>query len=114
MRRLVLIFFVVLLPLQFAWGAAARYCGHESAPTAQHFGHHAHVHHGTTDSTKATPALADDADCDYCHLGCAQPLSSSAAVLSAEPTSIRIDLEPSPSRQREASVIDRPNWFLLA
>ena len=114
MRRFLLICFLVVLPFQFAWGAAARYCNHESTPTAKHFGHHTHVHKAAADSESSSPAQADDADCDYCHLGCAQPLASTSSAMLAKPASIRISADPSPPRHRAASVIDKPNWFLAA
>lgn len=114
MRRFLLILFLVVLPLQFAWGAAARYCTHENSPTAKHFGHHAHVHQAAAESESSSPAQADDADCDYCHLGCAQPLASSAPVIRGKPASIRIEAEPAPPWHRSTSVIDKPNWLLAA
>jgi len=41
-RRLILLFFMVLLPLQWSWAAAARVCQHEAG--GGHFGHHVHTH----------------------------------------------------------------------
>ena len=70
MRRLLLIFLLVFMPLQSIWAAASPYCGHEAAPQASHFGHHVHDHladespaHPAKTST-ATPA---DMDCHACH-----------------------------------------------
>lgn len=34
MRRYLIISFIVFLPFQFAWGAAARYCVHEKGEPA--------------------------------------------------------------------------------
>ncbi|MBO9687583.1 MAG: hypothetical protein J7598_13330 [Mitsuaria chitosanitabida] len=44
MRRWLTLFLLVLMPLQFTWGAAAVYCQHEPAPETRHFGHHTHQH----------------------------------------------------------------------
>jgi hypothetical protein len=48
MRRLVLIFMMFLLPLQWSWAAAASVCEHEGDTT--HFGHHEHKHSGAAES----------------------------------------------------------------
>lgn len=66
MRRLLFIFLLAVLPLQWSWAAIGNACAHESGPQA-HFGHHAHQHQ---DSTPDDPA--DDAspgthhDCSTC------------------------------------------------
>lgn len=68
-----------MLPLQSVWAAAAAYCTHESG-VLKHFGHHEHEHWGgsTSDLAAADPTvpLVDDNDCEFCHLACAQPVSS--------------------------------------
>lgn len=80
MRRLFLILLLAILPLQYAWSAAAAYCGHEQEQS-QHFGHHAHQHNaqagshdGDGDDTGAgggdgkLPGKAKvHADCAVCH-----------------------------------------------
>lgn len=43
MKRFLLIFLLIVLPLQYSWAAAAAYCQHENEPTT-HFGHHSHQH----------------------------------------------------------------------
>lgn len=78
MRRLLLVFLSILLPLQFAWAGAAAYCAHEGAdqPAAvtSHFGHHTHQHQADAHSSdkgigkSAGKSLAlPDADCTACH-----------------------------------------------
>jgi hypothetical protein len=49
MRKLFLILLLAILPLQYAWSAAAAYCGHEQEQS-QHFGHHAHQHNAQAGS----------------------------------------------------------------
>ena len=114
MRRFLLIFFIFALPLQFTWGASARYCTHESAASVSHFGHHAHVHKAVpSDCGKAaSQAGYDDADCGYCHLGCASPLTQSASSLSLVPEAGYVTTEPVSNRYRIPDSIDRPNWLL--
>jgi hypothetical protein len=107
MRRWLVIFLLVLLPLQLSWAAVAPYCQHEADATTQHFGHHQHKHQAATaDELSAADAgdiasFAVDADCSACHAGC-------AAAMAAFP-SLALDAAPalpgSPKGQRE-----RPNW----
>lgn len=63
---------MLILPLQYAWSAAAVYCQHEQA-SPSHFGHHAHQHEAKPDPAdshaKAKGKLQEaDNDCEYCHL----------------------------------------------
>lgn len=74
MRRLLLVFLSILLPLQFAWAGAAAYCAHESAdqPAAMtsHFGHHSHEHKADQHESGKTGGKSvklPDADCTACH-----------------------------------------------
>lgn len=79
MRQLLLICVMLLLPAQWTWAAAARYCTHEVGTAAEHFGHHEHQHRTAAgdvskDTTKVKSMLAVDADCEVCQLGGAQCL----------------------------------------
>lgn len=69
MRRLVLVFTMLLLPLQWSWAAAASVCGHESGNS--HFGHHEHQHAGAAAQADAEDppdeAPGDHPDCHACH-----------------------------------------------
>lgn len=67
MRRLVLLVLAVLLPLQFAWGAVAGYCQHESGGRSHHFAHHEHVHKAESEKA-ADGKLVQDHNCGSCHL----------------------------------------------
>ena len=88
MRHWLLIFLVVLLPMQLSWAAVASYCQHESnGATAQHIGHHDHDHEGDAgpaDSSngKTTGSSgAVDLDCGTCHAGgCAVMLLPSSLL----------------------------------
>lgn len=115
MRRYLIIFFIVFLPLQFAWGAAARYCMHEKGDKVSHFGHHAHVHKAVTgaDIKPASPLVGgDDLDCDYCHIGCAQPLPSNVQNFPIASEAIYVPPETRLAGFRVPKLIDRPNWSL--
>ena len=76
MRRLILVFFMVLLPLQWSWAAAARVCGHEAQESREsHFGHHQHEHAaedgadhpGAGEGGLSAPAMGEHPDCQGCH-----------------------------------------------
>ncbi len=113
-RRYIVIFFIVFLPFQFAWGAAAGYCAHEKSDKVSHFGHHAHVHKVATQSDEAAVSFAGgcDPDCGYCHSGCAQPPPTIAGNLPAANPSIYVPPETIPTRFRAPNLIERPNWSL--
>ncbi|NUZ09082.1 DUF2946 family protein [Piscinibacter koreensis] len=116
MRIWVLVFLLVLLPLQSAWASAASYCRHETGVAAKHVGHHEHRHiaSGNTDVSsdqRAGGGLDDvDGDCGYCHLHCAQAIAN-PAVLSLERSR-----EPVVSSvlaryvTRAPDGLERPNW----
>ncbi|MBU0588332.1 MAG: DUF2946 family protein [Gammaproteobacteria bacterium] len=112
MRRLLLILFLLALPLQFTWGAAARYCSHETVDSVSHFGHHSHVHQTAVSDSAEPLASGDDTDCGYCHLACAQPLICTNASVSLRTESAYILPTPGLNRFRVPDVIDRPNWSL--
>lgn len=128
MRRALTLLFLLVLPIQFCWAAAAAYClhgtpGHETA----HFGHHEHRHveapssagaHASGDAahTDASQAEADlqasllDDDCAFCHLGHLQAVGSVVAHVRAVTGQAVTDppmqalTAPRPSRH------ERPNW----
>lgn len=88
MRRLFILFMLVLLPFQFVWGSAAQYCTHESSSQASaHFGHHSHAHEGGDEAAKASGVGASlgtfDGDCASCHLGTASSLLGEALIVHA-------------------------------
>ena len=74
MRRFVLLFLMLILPLQWSWAAVASVCRHETGSAAQHLGHHVHEHAAVlNDTTADTTADTDganvwfDADCCSFH-----------------------------------------------
>lgn len=99
MRKVVAIFLLVLLPLQWGAALAASYCKHEAASGQAHFGHHEHsrapkqavpnasdggvVLPSASDSGAAADVsveLASDADCSICHLGAIQAAVSAVEL----------------------------------
>jgi hypothetical protein len=86
MRRFILVFMMVLLPLQWSWAAAASACEHEREREKTHFGHHEHEHAAPGDAGHAPQAAQDEdtpqgshPDCQVCHgMGAACVMSPSA------------------------------------
>ncbi|HUD34351.1 MAG TPA: cobalt-zinc-cadmium resistance protein [Variovorax sp.] len=126
MTRWLLIVLMVLLPAQFSWAAAARYCAHESNPVSFHVGHHTHVHEGAA-SAEAQHAsskpekekserlgVSDHGDCHYCH-GVAGQLAAPAS-LKFEPPERHVFLAVVTARLDDArpSRIERPKWARAA
>jgi len=120
-RGVVLVFLLVVLPFQFAWGAAAAFCGHETAAGAGHFGHHSHQHPAKAmaesdsgSSVKKASVPAEDPDCGVCHLSCVQPPSSqdtSIVVILPAALVLPTILPATPGRPGR---IERPKWSCVA
>ncbi|CAN7480090.1 hypothetical protein LJR129_003250 [Acidovorax sp. LjRoot129] len=134
MRRLLLTFLLVFLPLQSIWAAASPYCAHEAAPQASHFGHHAHEHHAGASMEHAEssvspgagealdlkalgntgPGAMADIDCHACHgAGSGMALSTNAqaiVVTVARPVHHVTQAWVHPPLSRP----ERPNWSFLA
>jgi hypothetical protein len=98
MRRYLLVFLMLLLPLQSVWSAAATICAHEQTQAGErHFGHH-EAHHptdNTTDDANASgasnalavadtstgdPGLAGASDADHHHVLNVHPVSHAAPL----------------------------------
>ena len=90
MRRLIALFILLALPLQWTFAAVGEYCQHESTPAAQqHVGHHAHQHvdkPGNKESKKG----AADWDCPACH----HLTGAFAAMVAVMPLPIDTALQP--------------------
>lgn len=120
MRRYLILFLLVLMPLQLSWAAVGSYCEHETGVQADHVGHHAHEH---TSSDSAFNLDAGDPDkqggtqhldCSVCHAaGLAIPVdlavSPEVAAGAAKITTHHERLSSAPSSPPE-----RPKWASLA
>lgn len=95
MQRIVLVFLMLLLPVQWTWAAAASICRHEASIHANHFGHHEHRHDqqasepasvdvgGSADDSKAQGDFGAHADCASCHGAVSAVVMQATVVLSA-------------------------------
>jgi len=115
MHRYVALVLALLIPLQFAWSAAAALCGHEPARAeTRHFGHHEHAHE--TDAKEvAGGQLAIDNDCGVCHATCSL-LAGTDACNPATPVAVVRVIVPTDDMHRSAPARapDRPQWPRLA
>jgi len=117
MRRLLLVFLAILLPIQFAWAGAAAYCAHEERTPANgaswHIGHHSHVHPGADahqDAAKPAPKLPD-ADCAACHFPGSHGVIAQAILPgSYHFVTVRYLPRVAGFGSIPASVPDRPQW----
>jgi hypothetical protein len=118
MRKCLFVLLLVILPLQFSWGAAAPYCRHPSGTGDAHFGHHQHqqksVAADKTLDLKIKTVLAADDDCVVCHLHPTQPtleLLPKFSELVVDPPGL-VDL--SRFRSHVPLGLERPaRWFAL-
>jgi hypothetical protein len=113
-KKLLFIFLLMVLPLQYSWAAAAVYCQHEQEHST-HFGHHSHQHQAeakSDDESDDGSSLKVHADCVTCHGGAVgvmtMPFESalhepSVAVNAANTSLLISTLPPRP---------ERPKWSL--
>jgi hypothetical protein len=123
MRRWLTILLLFVLPVQFAWSAAAAYCQHEQVPTKTHIGHHVHEHEASGEFGSKTSGehlgdksgsksikLVGDNDCGYCHLSFAKPLVAEELKFDAS-AAYAVDFASNQAfRSRGPDLLERPNW----
>ena len=114
MSRILILFFAMLLPLQFAWAGAYAYCQHETNEVqAKHFGHHVHVHKGEVKKSSDSK-LAADADCASCHASGAAAITTKVDGHDFAATSVSAEVAASPAvTSALARAPDRPQWLRL-
>ena len=115
MYRLVALFIALLLPLQFAWGAAAAYCEHEATvETSRHFGHHEHEHKADSKKAADTKQVGDN-DCGACHATCSAVASDASGDVVVSVAARRVFFpEAAAHPSALARAPDRPQWLCLA
>ena len=115
MKRLVLMFLMLMLPLQFSWAGVSAYCQHETSAAAQHVGHHDHQHQKSSDTGDdgSTPGKAH-ADCGYCHLAhrCAAVAAVSMPAFVCD--GMAIDPQPEIPLSYFPDGPERPKWLRFA
>lgn len=117
MKRYLVIFLLVLLPLQFSLAAMVGYCQHETDVAAKHPGHHTNDH-ASADHRETGKNSSQSAgmyhDCATCHMGCTAAMVSDlgkTTVVASYDQPLHLQVIPSPlSRERP----ERPQWSVLA
>ena len=111
MKRIFLIFLLVMLPFQMSWGAVASYCQHEEGKAAQHFGHHDHKHHASasTKQDKSNPGKIDS-DCGYCHLSWAKSACTAVSPIAFPQDSTPVEVQLSSYLSHIPDGLIRPDW----
>ena len=113
MRFWVLVFLMVLIPLQVSAAAVGQYRQHETVAPVAHWGHHTHQHKTSTQAdlhAEIGKAVVADLDCGACHAGCAMAIPGNVGSVHIEtsPTfSASAYLPPGPAPM---DVPDRPQW----
>ena len=112
MKRLALIFLMLLLPLQSVWAAASAYCQHEQGASVQHFGHHTHQHNVSTDSSDGSgkSPLNGHADCSSCHLSCPAATGSIRSIGIPASGSLVLGDQPDALSSVFPDNPERPKW----
>ena len=127
MKRCLLIFLLMLLPLQFSWAAVAALCQHDKESNTQHFGHHDSYGHAQAEQNTSDKLQQDnqddtsnndndsDSNCQFCHLSCNKQVGVHTGLLplmtvqnsfpSAPPASYLSHIGESP---------EKPDWLHLA
>lgn len=121
MRRWLVLFMLVLMPLQVSWGAVAAYCGYESGEATQHLGHHEHANHGHEASVPGDAADPDDGsatptdgDCGHCHGQHAGAVYRVPASLPEAYAGPRLSSRQPPRAAHAPPPPERPQWARLA
>ena len=136
MRRVLAIFLLAMLPLQFSWAAVASYCAHERQASTGHFGHHDHKHHAHagSDAGPAADAGADltsspgeasgvkgdnlpgamDLDCGHCHGTCSAMLTLPMGLPGALSTALPSVTLNEAGGAHAPTRPERPQWLPLA
>ena len=111
MRRFLVILLLALLPLQFAFAAAANYCIDKTKCVSAHFGHH---ECGNEKSPESDGSGIKVHDCGICHISHAQAHPSIHAQVVVEPaTPLTLAAEQSPPG-RSLERLERPPRATLA
>lgn len=116
MRRLLIIFMLILLPVQITWAGVSAYCKHESGVAAKHFGHHEHEHQAQEkESKQSSSTFKFDGDCGVCQFGGIGFASISSVSIATLPPQVELneistDLVSSYRPDRP----ERPKWVRAA
>lgn len=66
-KKLFVIFLLLVMPLQASWAVVTAYCEHEQDVTTQHFGHHEHAADQESEASENDFSSKRSADAHDCH-----------------------------------------------
>lgn len=113
-KKLFVIFLLLVMPLQASWAVVASYCQHEQDVTAQHFGHHEHAHEHHDEASDKDSSSKRGADAHDCH-GHTVGLLVTPFTLSLNlPSAVIPQSSPSRLTSGLSSPPERPQWPLAA
>ncbi len=117
-RKLFIIFILLLIPLQVTWASVVTYCQHGSSLAVNHAGHHdvasTSVATDEVGRVATEPASSVHSDCGACHIAClvaqvgpTYQFEQAAIESHASRYTLRTSSAP-PQR------VERPQWLHLA
>lgn len=113
LKRVVLVFLLLVIPFQMAWATAGSYCQHEQGAAALHFGHHTHRHQDSGKVPGKVPGSVDN-DCAYCQLGCVIIPPALLSVTAPPLLSVSFSSCLEAMSSLPACEPERPKWTLAA
>ena len=115
MHRLLAIFLLLLLPLQFGFAAAAEYCEGSKADRGHHFGHHAHPSASKADTKHdGGSPKSSKPECGFCMLACAHAQVSDVAFAMPEEVRCFPVADPPQPEERIPPGLERPPRSVIA
>jgi hypothetical protein len=117
MRRCLIIFLLVFMPMKFSWAAVVAYCQHETGVSVQHVGHHEHQHvdrDGDASRVDFSKVGGTDPDCGTCHAGCAAALLGSAHLVHSFAAVTTLFVPARFMASLPSDRPERPQWLFLA
>ncbi|HYG32311.1 MAG TPA: hypothetical protein VD810_04915 [Methylophilaceae bacterium] len=113
MKKFILMFLLVLLPLQYTQAAVCTYCCNDEAPMSSQ-----NPHDQQLDAAVDDPSADGDGDdhhaCGTCHLSCSQYLSLQSVVIVSFKASGSFLHLATGYQSYIPHGLDRPNWTQLA
>lgn len=117
MKRILLILFMLMLPLQGSWAAALSYSQHEAFGT-----HSERCAHTASVAADPSESRSDDGggsstphgDCTLCHLGHCSIANGEVRPLPLAAASVRTAAIVAPTLSAFSTPPDRPKWLLHA
>jgi len=117
MKRILLILFMLMLPLQGSWAAALSYSQHEALGT-----HSERCSQASSVASDPSESRSDDGvdsstphgDCTLCHLGHCSIANGEVGQLALAAASLRTPASADPTLSAFSIPPDRPKWLLHA